>query len=177
MKATGVVRRIDDLGRIVIPKEIRKSLRIREGENLEIFVDHNENVILRKYSLMNKINDLANDFTDSIHTFTNNNVIITDLDNIIAVSGPLKKDYLDKPISSSLLTSIKRRENIFERHKKNIELIENDQLEATYALSTIVANGDAAGLVIILSTEDNISEENDKIARITSKFLAKHLEE
>lgn len=177
MKATGVVRRIDDLGRIVIPKEIRKSLRIREGENLEIFVDHNENVILKKYSLMNKINDIASDFTDSIHTFTNNNVIITDLDSIIAVSGPLKKNYLDKPISTNLLTSINRRENIVEHHKKTIELIDGDELEATYVISTIVANGDAAGLVIILSTEEDISETDDKIANITAKFLARHLEE
>lgn len=177
MKATGVVRRIDDLGRIVIPKEIRKNLRIHEGENLEIFVDQDENVVLRKYSLMNKIDDLASDFTDSIHTFTNYNVIITDTDKIIAISGPLKKEYLDKPISNSLAISINRRENILENHKKTISLTDDDEIEATYAMSTIVANGDAVGLVIILSTDNIVTENDNKIVRITSKFLAKHLEE
>lgn len=177
MKATGVVRRIDDLGRIVIPKEIRKNLRIHEGENLEIFVDKDENIVLKKYSLMNKLEDLASDFTDSIHTFTNHNVIITDTDKIIAISGPLKKDYLDKPISNSLAISINRRENILENHKKTINLIDDDEIEATYAMSTIVANGDAVGLVIVISVDDSVTETDDKIVRITSKFLAKHLEE
>ncbi|MEG2311427.1 MAG: AbrB/MazE/SpoVT family DNA-binding domain-containing protein [Bacilli bacterium] len=75
MKATGVIRRIDDLGRVVIPKEIRKSLRIKDGENLEIFVDDKENIILKKHSLMKKISDLAGDFADSIHIFTDKNVL------------------------------------------------------------------------------------------------------
>ena len=69
MKATGIVRRIDELGRIVIPKEIRKTLRIKEGENLEIYVDSDENIILRKHSLMNKINDFAQNFAEAIYSF------------------------------------------------------------------------------------------------------------
>ncbi|MEG0025645.1 MAG: stage V sporulation T C-terminal domain-containing protein [Bacilli bacterium] len=177
MKATGVVRRIDDLGRVVIPKEIRKGLRIKDGENLEIFVDDKENIILKKHSLMKKISDLAGDFADSIHIFTDKNVIITDMDNIIAVTGELKKEYLNKPISESLFTSIKRRENIFEKHVKNISLVDDKLLDATYIISTIVANGDAIGLVIILSTGEVVDLVDDKIARITSKFLSKYLEE
>ena len=90
MKSTGVVRRIDDLGRIVIPKEIRRNLRIKEGENLEIFIE-NENIILKKYSMMNKINDLSQELTDAIYTFTKHNVFITDTDSVVAGSGKLKK--------------------------------------------------------------------------------------
>ena len=91
MKATGVVRRIDELGRIVIPKEIRKTMRIREGENIEIYIDSNENIVLKKYSIMKKLGDFAQSFTDSIHSFLKHNIIITDSDSIIAISGDLKK--------------------------------------------------------------------------------------
>ena len=92
MKATGIIRRIDDLGRVVIPKEIRKNLRIKEGDNLEIFVV-NEDIILKKYSMMNKINDLAQELTDAIYTFMKHSIFITDTDQVVAASGPLKKKY------------------------------------------------------------------------------------
>jgi AbrB family transcriptional regulator (stage V sporulation protein T) len=94
MKATGIIRRIDDLGRIVIPKEIRKNLRIKEGDNLEVFVQ-NEEIILRKYSMMNKINDLAQELTDAIYTFMKHSIFITDTDQVVAGSGPLKKLFLN----------------------------------------------------------------------------------
>ena len=84
MKATGIIRRIDDLGRVVIPKEIRKNLRIKEGDNLEIFVS-GEEVILKKYSMMNKINDLAFELTDSIYTFMKHSIFITDTDTVIVI--------------------------------------------------------------------------------------------
>mgnify|MGYP003390658125 CR=1 FL=1 len=93
MKATGIVRRIDDLGRVAIPKEIRRNLRIKEGDNLEVFVE-GEDIILKKYSMMNKINDLSQELTDAIYTFTKHNVFITDTDTVVAGSGKLKKDYL-----------------------------------------------------------------------------------
>ena len=92
---TGVIRRIDELGRIVIPKEIRRSLRIKEGESLEILVD-NENIILKKYSLIKNLNDFAQNITDSIKSFIKNSVLICDTDSIIAVSGDLKKQLLKK---------------------------------------------------------------------------------
>ena len=118
MKATGIIRRIDDLGRIVIPKEIRKNLRIKEGENLEIFVQ-NEEIILRKYSMMNKISDLALELTDAIYTFMKHSIFITDTDQIVAGSGPLKKKYLNKPISEFISESIKRRDKMLEIILKN----------------------------------------------------------
>lgn len=177
MKATGIVRRIDELGRIVIPKEIRKTLRIREGENLEIYVDTDENIILRKHSLMNKINDFAQNFADAIYTFVKHNIIITDTNTVIACSGPSKKDYLNNPISEKLQTSLLRRENILEKYEKEYKIIEDKEEKGTYAISSIIANGDAIGLVIIASNDERISEIEERVAKIASQFLGKYLEE
>ena len=177
MKATGIVRLIDELWRVVIPKEIRKNLRIREGENVEIFVDTNENIILKKFSVIKKLEDFAQNLTDVIHSFLKHNIIITDTDSIIAISGDLKKSYLNKPISNSLITSIQRRENIVENHNKSLEIIDDENIEGTYIINSIFAHGDVVGLVIILAEEGNIGEIEEKIASIASSFLSKYLEE
>lgn len=91
MKATGVIRRIDDLGRIVIPKEIRKNLRLRVGESLEIYIDKENNIVLKKFSVVSRISDLAQELTDSMNIFTKYNIIIMDTNEFIACSGSLKK--------------------------------------------------------------------------------------
>lgn len=171
---TGVIRRIDELGRIVIPKEIRKSLRIKEGENLEILVD-NENIILKKYSLIKNLNEFAQNITDSIKSFIDNSVLICDRDSIIAVSGELKKQLLNKKIGSDLEIKLNRREEMLEKHKKNIK-ITNEDLECTYAVSPIIINGDTIGLVMIISKEDPVDEIDFKLVQIASKFLSNHLE-
>jgi len=177
MKATGVVRRIDELGRIVIPKEIRKTLRIHEGENVEIYIDDKENIVLKKYSLMKKLGDFAQSFTDSIYSFLNKTIIITDTDHIIAVSGELKKDYLNADISDDLLSSIIRRDNILEKHFKPMKIKSSEEIECAYAMNSIICHGDAVGLVIILSKKDKITEIDEKIVQIASQFLSKYLEE
>lgn len=177
MKATGIIRRIDELGRIVIPKEIRKSLRIKEGENLEIYVDKEENIILKKHSLIKRMDDFAQDFADSIHSFIKHNVIITDNDSIVAVSGSLKKEYLNKNISCELDDKINRRVEMLERHKKVICLVDDKDIEATYAISTVIVNGDNVGLVMILSTDEEVSDIDFKLVQIASKFLNTHLEQ
>lgn len=177
MKATGVVRRIDELGRIVIPKEIRKNLRIREGENIEIYTDINENIVLRKYSIVKRLGDFAQDFTDSMYSFLKHNIIITDTDNVIAISGDLKKEYINKEISDQLLLSIKRRENILEKHPKKFSIIKNEIIEGTYVINSIYVNSDVVGLVIILSLDENIAELEERIAGIAADFLSKYLEE
>lgn len=176
MKTTGIVRRIDDLGRIVIPKEIRKNFRINNGDNIEIFMDE-DNIVLKKYSLLNKIGNYADNFTEVIYSFLKHNIIITDTDNIIAFSGPLKKEYINKPISEYLINCIRRRENIHEKYIKEINLIDGRKENATYCLSTVISGGDVAGLVIILSTGTQVTEVEMKICQIVSKFLAKSLEE
>lgn len=177
MKATGVVRRIDELGRIVIPKEIRKTLRIKDGESLEVYVKENAEVVLKKYSVLNRIDDFAQDFVDSIYTFLKHNIIVVDTDTILAVAGPLKQEYLNKEISASLESSIKRRECMLETHTKDLKLVDDKVIECTYVISTIVVNGDAVGAVLILSTDDKVTETDERIVKIASQFLAKYLEE
>src|SRR5690554_308699 len=98
MKATGIVRRIDDLGRVVIPKEIRRTLRIREGDPLEIFVDQDGEVILKKYSALEELSDFAQEYADSLHESTGHIALITDRDVVVAVAGASKKEWLRKPV-------------------------------------------------------------------------------
>lgn len=175
MQKTGIVRRIDELGRIVIPKEIRKMLRIREGENLEINVDENGNILLKKHMVMGRIEDYAQILTDSIYPYVKKNIMITDVDKIIACSGPLKKTYLQKDISESLITSLNRREMLTETHTKEISFIENQNENCTYILRTILVNGDAVGLVILFSSEQKVNEIDEKIIQIVTNFLERQL--
>ena len=176
MKATGIIRRIDDLGRVVIPKEIRKNLRIKEGDNLEIFVK-NEEIILKKYSMMNKINDLAQELTDAIYTFMKHSIFITDTDQVVAASGPLKKKYLNKNISDFITESIKRRDKILENHFKELNFIEDEKLTCSYVMSTILVNGEATGMILIISEEEKMSESEMQMAGIVSSFMTKYLEQ
>ena len=175
MKTTGIVRRIDELGRIVIPKEIRRSLRIREGDSLEILIN-NEDIILRKYSVIKNLDEFAQNITDSIHFFIRNNVLITDTNSILAVSGSLKKELLNKNIGTDLESKIKRREEMLEKHKKPLKITDTE-LECTYAVSPVIVAGDVIGLVMIISTEDNVEDIDLKLVQIASKFLTNHLEE
>ena len=177
MKATGVVRRIDELGRIVIPKEIRKTLRIKEGENLEIFIDDKQNIVLKKYSLMNKIEDFAQLLSDSVNSLLKHNIIITDNDSIIAASGKYKKKYLNKSISSNLENMLHKREKSLEKYNKKMKIINDEEIECTYTLSTIISNGDVSGLVMIFDDEALIDEVDFSICQIVSNFLGKHLED
>ena len=177
MKSTGIIRRIDDLGRIVIPKEIRKNLRIKEGDNLEIFVN-NEEVILKKYSMMNKINDLASELTDSIYTFMKHSIFITDTDQVIAGSGPLKKKYINKNISDFIVESIKRRDKMLQNHFKELSFVKNEEdLTCSYGMSTILVNGEAIGMILIISEEEKLGEIEMQMASIASSFMTKYLEQ
>lgn len=176
MKTTGVVRRIDELGRIVIPKEIRKNLRINEGESIEIYVDE-DNVILKKFSILNKINDSADKLVDSVNFFLKKNIIITDGDKVVAASGKLRNDCLDKQISKFLVACIKNRKQILENDKVELNISDDFALEVSYCLSNIIVEGDSAGLVIILSSDDKISDFDMTICQMSARFLSKTLED
>lgn len=173
MRATGVVRRIDDLGRIVIPKEIRRNLRIRDGESLEIFVDGND-IILKKFSIMQNIDEYARTMADALYSITKKNVVITDSDSVIACSNNLK-DLLGKSISDDICISIKRRESILEKYDKDLIITNNYSVSCKYAMNSIVSNGDSVGLVIIYG--DEITDDDMKIGVIASKILSKAIEE
>ena len=177
MKATGIIRRIDDLGRVVIPKEIRKNLRIKEGDNLEIFVQ-GEEVILKKYSMMNKINDLAQELTDAIYTFMKHSIFITDTDQVVAASGPLKKEYLNKNISDFITESIKRRDKMIQNHFKELKFVRDEEdITCSYVMSTILVNGEATGMILIISKDEKLGESEMQMASIVSSFMTKYLEQ
>ena len=111
MKATGIVRRIDDLGRIVVPKEIRRTLRIREGDPLEIFTDREGEIILKKYSPIGELSQFAGEYAESLAQTTGHLVLITDCDHVVTASGNGKKEYEGKPISKQLEDAISERKN------------------------------------------------------------------
>lgn len=112
MKATGIVRRIDDLGRVVVPKEIRRTLRIREGDPLEIFTDREGEIILKKYSPIGELSQFAGQYAESLAQSTGHLVCITDRDHVIAAAGNGKKEFEGKPISRQLEELIEDRKNI-----------------------------------------------------------------
>ena len=171
MKTTGIIRRIDDLGRIVIPKELRRNLHIKNGDTIEIFVDM-DNIILKKYSPMESIEDAAIKYVESFNQVLKHNVIVTDKDKVIAVSGSLKKNYLGKNISEFTDRSIERRDSFVERQKKNFSFVEGVEDFGYYSFSSIVNNGDVLGAVIIISLDKPILESDEKMAVILSKLLS-----
>lgn len=176
MKSTGVVRRVDDLGRIVIPKEIRRTMRIRDGESLEIFVDR-ETIALKKFSKMNDIEELSKQIVDIMYNAINKSVFITDRDRFIAGAGFFRKKYLNKNISKYLENIMNDRKNIIERSNHDIELIDSEIESLSYIVSPIIMNGDAIGLVLILSDKNDIGTTEEKIASMFAQFLGKHIEE
>ena len=171
MKSTGVVRRVDDLGRIVIPKEIRRTLRIRDGESLEIFVDR-EMIALKKFSKMSDMNEVSK----QLNSVIGQNVFITDRDNFIAGSGSLRKEYLNKSISKFLESIMKERRTVVRQDLHNIELIDGEIEKYAYVICPVIMNGDAIGLVLIVSSQ-SVGQIEEKMADVVSKFLGKHIEE
>ena len=176
MKSTGVVRRIDDLGRIVIPKEIRRSLRIRDGEPLEIFVDR-ETIGLKKFSSIKEMNELAKSFISIVNTTIGKNIFVSDRDSFMAISGELKDRYLNKSISGYLENVMNSRKTIIEKDFTKLEVVDGHYLKCAYVIYPIIMNGDAIGLVIVLSTKDKINKTDEKIANVTARFLGEYVEQ
>ena len=122
MKATGVVRRIDDLGRVVIPKEIRKTLRIKEGDPLEIFTDKEGEIILKKYSPIGELSEFATEYAETLAKTTGHIACITDKDTVIAVSGGSKKEYLEQGISPELEQIMDDKENYTSKENNDVSI-------------------------------------------------------
>jgi AbrB family transcriptional regulator, stage V sporulation protein T len=178
MKATGIVRRIDDLGRVVIPKEIRRTLRIREGDPLEIFVDRDGEVILKKYSPISELSDFAKEYAEALFDSLGSPVFICDRDAVIAVAGGSKKDYLNKNISDLIERTMEDRTSILETKSSNISFVEGfEETISSYTISPIIANGDPIGAVIIYSKDQTIGEVEKKAAETAAGFLARQMEQ
>jgi|SRR5690625_1270845 len=178
MKATGIVRRIDDLGRVVIPKEIRRTLRIREGDPLEIFVDREGEVILKKYSPISELGHFATEYAEALFDSLQLPILISDRDEIIALAGISKKDYLNKNIGGQIEDIIEDRVTVFKDEADSLEIIrgKDEDLES-YCISPIVANGDPIGCVMVFSnSEEKLSRVEEKVIETASSFLAKQME-
>ena len=175
MKATGIVRRIDDLGRVVIPKEIRRTLRIREGDPLEIFTDKEGEVIFKKYSPMADLGEFAQGYADSLFEATNHVVLIVDQDEVIAVSGASRKSFVGRRVTEHV-------EQVMNTRKTYLSNIANENMPvegvefSAQVISPIIVTGDLAGSVILLATDgEGMSNTELKLAETASNFLAKQL--
>ena len=179
MKATGIVRRIDDLGRVVIPKEIRRTMRIREGSPLEIYTDRDGEVIFRKYSMMDGISDLASHLCDAIHTVTGRCVMVTDRDTVLAVSGAPRRDYCDKGISPELEQVMRARSISCPGPQEQVPIaVGADSFTVSVAVP-ILAQSDVAGCVVLARSpgEGGAGTSERTLISAAAAFLGKSLDE
>ncbi len=182
MKATGIVRRIDDLGRVVIPKEIRRTLRIKEGDPLEIFTDREGEVILKKYSPIGELGAFAKEYAEALAASSGHGVCITDRDQIIAAAGGIRKDYIGKAISRQLETSIQSREQLLSNQgEKSYISITNEVKENVQpqVICPIISEGDAIGAVIFLGKDgrSRMGEVERALAKCAAGFLGRQMEQ
>ncbi|HZK25243.1 MAG TPA: stage V sporulation protein T [Oscillospiraceae bacterium] len=184
MKATGIVRRIDDLGRVVIPKEIRRTLKIREGDPLEIFVDHGGEVILKKYSPIGELGDFAQEYADSLYEAMGHIALIADRDTIVAVAGAPKKEFMNRPLSPAVEKVMEDRKSVLigntAEHKFYKELDKDDAPKfMVEAIAPIISGGDPIGAVILGSKDQEVkmSDLEMKLVETAAGFLAKQMEQ
>ena len=180
MKATGIVRRIDDLGRVVIPKEIRRTMRIREGDPLEIYTDREGEVIFKKYSPMGELGSFATQYAETLHKTCSLNVVITDRDGVVACAGVPRREFSDRQISPSTRQLLENR-GLY-RHKEPDRRISVTDVESDFFISCampIITEGDVTGSVISLTKngESRPGEElENKLIQTAAGFLSRQLE-
>ena len=179
MKATGIVRRIDDLGRVVIPKEIRRTLRIREGDPLEIYTEKDGEVIFKKYSPMGELSSYAAEICESLYKSTGGTVAVCDRDSMIAVSGGGKKELLEKPVSAQL-GEIMAGRSVY-RHSTGGSSAPVSTADEKYCISVaapVISEGDVMGCVLFITEKNSppASEVEFKLAQTVANFLGKQME-
>lgn len=183
MRATGIVRRIDELGRVVIPKEIRRTLRIREGDPLEIFTDHDGEVVLKKYSPIGEIATIAKDYTDSLHRTLGHICCICDRDIVVSASGSPKRDLWEKPLSSDMESVIQARQSVNnERGKGQMIPITSDDNASEYTAQVIIpilADGEVIGALLLLSKDSHakMTDSDIKVAETTATIVGRQMEQ
>ncbi len=177
MKSTGVVRRIDDLGRIVIPKEIRKNLKIRDGESVD-----QEEILLKKFSSSADLGTISQALLDTVYTAIRKNVFVTDRDVFIAGSGELKREFLGKELSPQIEELLLNHEKVVKDNIPMNYIITNEaetNEKYNYILQPILADGETIGLVLMIevSKNGNFNEEDERLSLIIAQFLGKYLEQ
>ncbi len=179
MKATGIVRRIDDLGRVVIPKEIRRTLRIKEGDPLEIFTDREGEVIFKKYSPIGELGDFAANFADSISRAVQAAVCITDKDTVIAVSGAPKKELFDRRVSAGLEQVMEEKVAYsMKNSSSSIRVTDSHDKYNVGVAVPIISEGDTIGSVVICADDKNTVNDSDlRVVQTAANFLGRHMEQ
>ncbi len=178
MKATGIVRRIDDLGRVVIPKEIRRTMRIREGDPLEIYTDIGGEVIFKKYSPIGEMSAFATQYAESLSAATDLTVLICDRDHCIAASGISKKEAIERRVTPALEEIMEARKTAHYEKGEGEYALEGIKRNICVA-SPIISAGDVSGAVILAANEQvNIPKDSDiKLASVAASFLGKQMEQ
>ncbi len=178
MKATGIVRRIDDLGRVVIPKEIRRTMRIREGDPLEIYTDNNGEVIFKKYSPIGELHTFASSYAETLNKSCGLKVVICDRDSVIACAGVSKKEYLESKISAEADELIETRTQYIRKEGDPEKFITTRSGEKISVLSPIILSGDIIGAVASVTSDDGEPEKiEEKMIQTAASFLSRQLEE
>lgn len=182
MKATGIVRRIDDLGRVVIPKEIRRTMRIREGDPLEIFTDRDGEVIFKKYSPIGELFGFATQYAETLYKTSSHPVIICDRDSVVAFAGVSKKECAEKKVCPDIEAIMESRQMFLRKNDaKALYVVDgNDKIVISCAVP-IISDGDVIGAVVSTqNSEDQAREPDDteiKLVQTASTFLGKQMEE
>ena len=179
MKATGIVRRIDDLGRVVIPKEIRRTMRIREGDPLEIYTDHEGEVIFKKYSPIEELAETATQYAEALNKACGISIIIVDRDIAVACAGMPKKDILEHKISSEIDNIIDTRQ-LYAWHngERKISMVDRQEKYFAKVVAPIFSEGDIIGAVAVVEAE-TLSEPTEteiKLVQTAAMFLGKQLD-
>ncbi|MGN0602152.1 MAG: stage V sporulation T C-terminal domain-containing protein [Oscillospiraceae bacterium] len=180
MKATGIVRRIDDLGRVVIPKEIRRTMRIREGDPLEIYTSNDGEVIFKKYSPINELAEGAVQAAEVISKLGGAPAVVFDRDHVVAVSGVQKKEYSERRISPALEDLLENRKSFVYTSESTQTLSPIEGIDKTaLAVFPIISSGDITGAVAFMSNGDNkkATEQHKMLAQAAAMFLGKQIEE
>ena len=182
MKATGIVRRIDDLGRVVIPKEIRKTLRIKEGTPMEIYTDRQGEIILKKYSPIGELDIFAKEYTEALFQTTGFTACITDRDQVVAAAGPGSRELMGKSISRELEKVIAERstKSFTAGERKKIPITENQkEMRNSGIIQPVVSSSDAIGTVILIgkNERDIIGNAERMLVQTAAGFLGKQIEQ
>jgi AbrB family transcriptional regulator (stage V sporulation protein T) len=179
MKATGIVRRIDDLGRIVIPKEIRRTLRIREGDALEIFTDAQGGVIFKKYSPVGELSTFASQYAEVLNRIAGLSMVICDRDHVVAAAGVPRKEYLERRVTPELEECVQTRRTFVDSSGEKLIPVEGIDRPAEI-VCPILASSDVTGSVVVFHSEDSdavSTEDGMKLAQVAAAFLGKQMEE
>ena len=179
MKATGIVRRIDDLGRVVIPKEIRKTMRSREGDPLEIYTNNEGEVIFKKYSPIGELSEYVNVFAETLSKATGNTAVIVDKDVVIAAAGSAKKDLTDQKVSTETEKAMEQRKQyVYKIGDHRIKLLEGESRHHAGIINPIIVDGDVIGAMILLIGEmGNAPSETDvKLMNTATQLLVRQME-